>query len=230
MILSILVPVYNESQMVIKLLEKVNAQSIDGVEFQVLVIDDGSTDDTVQLLEERPDLYTELIKLPENRGKGAAIISGITAASGEYLLCQDADLEYDPRDYGTLLFPVLNYEADIVMGSRLIAPQYTRVHYYWHKIGNRFITLAFNILNNTTFTDIYSGYFLFRKSLVKVNDLSAYGWEQQAEILSKAVAAAKVYYEVPVSYHGRTYEDGKKIKYYHVFAIVWMILKCRISR
>lgn len=230
MILSILVPVFNESKVVLELLEKVNAQKIDDIEFQILIIDDGSTDNTVQLLKSRSDLYTDLITLPENRGKGAAIMTGIEAAKGDYILCQDADLEYDPRDYGTLLFPITNYQADIVLGSRLIAPQYTRVHYYWHKIGNRFITFVFNILNNTTFTDIYSGYFLFKKSLVNAAELNAEGWEQQAEILSNAVAAGTVYYEVPISYHGRTYEDGKKIKYYHVFAIIWMILKRRLSR
>lgn len=230
MILSILVPVYNESSVVLELLDKVNAQKIDGVDFQILIIDDGSTDDTVELLESRPDLYTDLIKLPVNKGKGAAIMIGIAAAKGDYILCQDADLEYDPRDYGSLLFPVTNYAADIVLGSRLTAPQYTRVHYYWHKIGNRFITFVFNVLNNTTFTDIYSGYFLFKKSLVNADDLKAEGWEQQAEILSKTVAEGKVYYEVPISYHGRTYEDGKKIKYYHVFAIISMIVKCRFSR
>ena len=225
MLISILVPVFNESKVILKTLEKVREQQIESVEFEVIIIDDGSKDNTVELLKQHPELYSTLIELPQNMGK--AIMTGIAAANGEYVLCQDADLEYDPRDYPVLMFPVINYEAEVVMGSRLTAPQYTRVHYFWHKQGNRLITTIFNILNNTTFTDIYSGYFLFKKSLVNPELLKAYSWEQQAEILSMTVQKGIVYYEVPISYHGRTYSDGKKIKPHHALAIIFMIIKCR---
>ena len=228
MLISILVPVYNESAVILKTLEKVKEQQLENIEFEVIVIDDGSKDNTVELLKQHTELYSHLIELPQNQGKGKAIMTGIAAAKGEYILCQDADLEYDPRDYPQLMFPVTNYEADVVMGSRLTAPQYTRVHYFWHKQGNRLITTIFNVLNNTTFTDIYSGYFLFRKSLVDPDLLRAYSWEQQAEILSMTVQNGTVFYEVPISYHGRTYSDGKKIKAYHALAIIFMIIKCRI--
>lgn len=230
MLITILIPVYNESAVIVELLRKVNAQHVDGVEFEIIVIDDGSTDESLQLMDQHPELYTKILKLPVNGGKGAAVKKGLAAANGEYVLFQDADLEYDPTDYSALLYPVLGYEADIVLGSRLSAPQYTRVHYYWHKLGNRFITFIFNVLNNTTFTDIYSGYLVFRRSLIAPELLASEGWEQQAEILSKAVNKGKVFYETPISYHGRTYEDGKKIRAYHTIAIIMMILKCRIFR
>jgi len=230
MLISILIPVYNESAVIIKLLDKVNAQHIEGITFEIIIIDDGSIDETLQILAQHPDLYSRIIKLPHNRGKGAAIKEGLTVSNGEYVLFQDADLEYDPNDYSSLFYPVLFYSADIVLGSRLTAPQYTRVHYYWHKVGNRLITFIFNVLNNTTFTDIYSGYLLIRRSLIDPEQLRSEGWEQQAEILSTVVNKGKIFYEVPISYHGRTYEDGKKIKAYHAIAILSMIIKCKLFK
>ncbi|MBI4969595.1 MAG: glycosyltransferase family 2 protein [Rhodospirillales bacterium] len=221
---SVIVPVYNEEQTIQPILERVAAQRIDGVSFEVVVVDDGSTDATVARLKERPDLYARLIARPNNGGKGAAVKDGLGAANGEYVLFQDADLEYDPDDYGRLLLPVLRHQADLVLGSRFAAPPYTRVFYFWHRLGNRFITLLFNLMHNTTFTDIYTCYLLYRKALVDPLMLAATGWEQQAEILSRAVKAGRVYYEVPISYHGRTYGEGKKIKAYHVIAVLAKIV------
>ena len=227
---TVLIPAYNEAATLVALLERVNAQSVDGVEFEVLVVDDGSSDATPQLLADNPHLYTRAIRLPVNGGKGAAVRAGLSAASGEFVLFQDADLEYDPDDYAKLMSPVLLHNADIVMGSRLIAPQYTRVHYFWNKLGNRSITLLFNILNNTTFTDIYSCYLLFRRKLVEPSRLKANGWGQQAELLSMAVAHARVIYEVPISYHGRTYDEGKKIRAHHVLDVFANIIRGRLRR
>jgi len=227
---SILVPAYNEEATIIEILQAVHSQKVDGVTFEVIVIDDGSKDQTVELLEAHPGLYSKLIKQPCNGGKGAAVKAGLKEATGDYILFQDADLEYDPVDYKKLMLPVLRFDADVVMGSRFLAPEFTRVSYFWHKMGNYLITFVFNILNNTTFTDVYSCYLMFRRTLVEPNRLTTEGWEQQAEILSKAVGAGKSFYEVPISYQGRTYEEGKKIRAHHAVSVIWTIIRMRFSR
>ena len=221
---SILVPAYNEAKTIIQLLERVNEQVVPGVFFEILVVDDGSKDSTVALLEKNPKLYTRLIKMPKNGGKGAAVKAGLAAATGDYILFQDADLEYDPSDYAKLMMPVTRFSADIVMGSRIVAPPCTRVAYFWHKVGNRLLTFVFNVLNNTTFTDIYTCYLMFRRSLIDPQELKTLGWEQQAEILTLAVKRSRVYYEVPICYFGRTYEEGKKIRAHHIIAIIRTII------
>ncbi len=225
--ISILVPAYNEEASIIEVLEAVARQSVEGFEFEVIVIDDGSTDRTVEILEARPELYAKLIKQPRNGGKGAAVKAGLGAASGDFILFQDADLEYDPVDYRKLLLPIARFDADLVMGSRMVAPEYTRVAYFLNKVGNRFITLIFNILNNTTFTDIYSCYLIYKRDLIDPKTIKSDGWEQHAEILSLATHRASNMYEVPISYHGRTYEEGKKIRAYHIIGVIWMIIKKR---
>ena len=228
--LTVLVPAYNEEATILGILERVGEQKIDGVNIEILVVDDGSTDRTVELLELNPSLYTRLIKRPLNGGKGAAVKAGLKEATGDYVLFQDADLEYDPAEYEKLLRPVFDFDADIVMGSRLVASPCTRVSYFWHKFGNRLITLVFNILNNTTFTDVYSCYLLYRRELIDHKDLRADGWEQQAEILSRAVARAQSMFEVPISYYGRTYAEGKKIKAHHAITVLWTIVVRRVLR
>lgn len=226
---SVIVPAYNEERTILEILKRVSQQRIPGVELEVLVIDDGSKDRTIDLLRAHPTLYTRLIQMDKNGGKGAAVQRGLKEATGEYVIFQDADLEYDPSDYPALLKPIIEYGADIVMGSRLTAPQMTRVVYFWHKVGNRFITLFFNLINNLTFTDIYSCYLVYRRSLVRADELKTMGWDQQAEILSLAVKRGRVFYEVPIAYHGRTYDEGKKIRAYHVVAVLWAILKYGLS-
>jgi glycosyltransferase involved in cell wall biosynthesis len=222
--LSVIVPAYNEEATIVELLESVGRQSIPGVELETVVIDDCSTDGTRQILEQRPELYSRFITLPRNRGKGGAVKAGLEAATGDYVIFQDADLEYDPSEYGSVLMPVLKHDADVVMGSRLMAPPYTRVHYFWHKLGNRVISLAFNVINNTTYTDVYSCYLLYRRNLLDPSELTTLGWEQQAEILTIVSARGRVLYEVPISYHGRTYEEGKKIRAVHAIRVLWTIL------
>jgi len=226
---SILIPAYNEQATIIEILVHVNRQVVDGVEFEVIVIDDCSKDRTVELLETHPGLYSKLIKQAQNGGKGAAVKAGLAEATGEYVLFQDADLEYDPDDYEKVLSPVLRFEADVVMGSRMIASPVTRVSYFWHRAGNHFITFMFNILNNTTFTDVYSCYLLYRRSLVDPDHLQTTGWEQHAEILTRAVRAGKGFYEVPISYYGRTYEEGKKIRAHHTIAVIWTMITKRFA-
>jgi glycosyltransferase involved in cell wall biosynthesis len=223
---SIIIPAYNEAATIIELLTKVREQVVEGAEFEIIVVDDGSRDATPDLLNAHPHLYDAMVRQP-NGGKGSAVRAGLKAATGDYVLFQDADLEYDPAEYAKLLLPVLRFNADVVMGSRFVAPSYTRVYYFWHQVGNRAITLLFNVLNNTTFTDVYSCYLLYRRPLVAGPDLVSNGWDQHAEILSKAVQGSNVYYEVPISYHGRTYDEGKKIRAHHVFAVVAMMVRCR---
>jgi glycosyltransferase involved in cell wall biosynthesis len=227
---SIIIPAYNEEKTIIQVLEQVQAQQFGAISLEVIVVDDGSTDGTATLIEANHKLVARYIRQPQNRGKGAAVKAGLKAATGEFVLFQDADLEYNPVDYGKMFKPLQLFDADVVMGSRMVAPEYTRVSYFWHKLGNRTITFIFNIINNTTFTDIYSCYLLFRRRLVNPEELQTEGWEQHAEILSLAVARGEKLYEVPISYHGRTYAEGKKIKAYHAAAIIWTILKRRILR
>ena len=226
--LSIIVPVFNEVGTIVRILREVRNQKLPEVKVELIVVDDGSSDGTGELLEQDPGLYDKFIRRPQNGGKGAAVRDGLGAASGDFILFQDADLEYDPGDYHLLVEPLLRLDADIVVGSRFIAPQITRVHYFWHKIGNRFLTTLFNILFNTTFTDIYSCYLLYRRSLVDPDALKSNGWDQQAEILSTAVRGNPRIYEVPVRYYGRTYEEGKKIKAKHAFAVIRMIIRKRL--
>jgi len=227
---SVVIPAFNERATILEVLRAVRAQAIDGVQFEIVVIDDGSSDGTGDLVAAHPELCGRLIRLPRNQGKGGAVIAGLKVATGDYVLFQDADLEYDPADYARLLEPVLRFDADLVMGSRLTAPRYTRVFYFWHMVGNRMLTLIFNVLNNTTFTDIYSCYLLYRRALVNPDRLTRLGWDQHAEILSRAIPQAKTMYEVPISYHGRTYAEGKKIRAHHALAVVRTIVAERFAR
>ena len=222
--LSVLIPAYNEENTILRVLERVKEQSIKGVEIETVVVDDGSNDNTLELLKSNPSLYNKLVALPENLGKGGAVKKGLSEASGDYILFQDADLEYDPSEYASLLVPVSKHGAEVVIGSRLMSSPYTRVHYFWHKIGNHLITLCFNIVNNTTFTDIYSCHLLFKAELIKPKELKELGWAQHAEILTLAVKRGKIFYEVPISYHGRTYEEGKKIRAHHTLGVFKTII------
>jgi glycosyltransferase involved in cell wall biosynthesis len=225
--ISVIIPAYNEEATIVEILQAVAAQSIDGFDFEVIVIDDASSDSTPKLLVENSDLYDRLLTLSQNGGKGAAVKLGLAHASGDYCLFQDADLEYSPEDYGQLLLPIIEFSADVVMGSRFSAPPYTRVHYFWHKIGNRLITLVFNILNNTTFTDIYSCYLIYRRDLFDAKELVTDGWGQHAEVLSRALKKAQIIYEVPIGYRGRGYGEGKKIIATDTFAVLWAIFRFR---
>lgn len=226
---SVLIPAFNERATILEILRAVRAQTIEGVRFEIIVIDDGSTDGTGDLVAANPGLCDRLIRV-SHQGKGGAVLAGLRAVGGDYVLFQDADLEYDPADYARLMEPVLRFDADLVMGSRVLAPRCIRVFYFWHLVGNRLLTLIFNALNNTTFTDIYSCYLLYRRDLVDPDRLARTGWDQHAEILSRAAARAKTMYEVPINYHGRTYAEGKKIRAHHALAVVRAIVVDRIAR
>jgi glycosyltransferase involved in cell wall biosynthesis len=226
--LSVIVPAYNEEASIVELLRRVRSQSVEGVDIEIIVVDDGSKDRTVALLEQNSGLYDQLVKQAKNGGKGAAVRSGLLHATGDYVLFQDADLEYDPDEYGKLLEPVLRFDADVVLGSRMLAPPWTRVHYFWHKRGNQFLTFAFNLLFNTTFTDTYTCYLMYRRPLLDPNELLSNGWEQHAEILCRVVRRARSCYEVPISYAGRTYAEGKKIRARDALGVLGMFVRQRV--
>lgn len=223
--LNVIIPVYNEVKTIGEVIENVAAQQIEGVEIEIVVVDDGSTDGSRDVIEAKQALLAEMIFREKNGGKGAAARDGLVACKGDYIVFQDADLEYSPSEFKSLVLPIFNFDAEVVIGSRFIAPKYTRVHYFWHKVGNRAITFFFNIFNNTTFSDIYSCYLMFRRNLISPASLQTNGWEQQAEILSKLMHNSKIYYEVPISYCGRTYSEGKKIRAIHTIAVFWAIVK-----
>ena len=227
--ISILIPVYNEEATIISLLKSVQKEigKIRTVTFEIIVIDDCSSDNTSILLRENETLFNHMLSLEKNQGKGGAILRGLEEAKGEYILFQDADLEYSPKDYKTLIRPIVDFDVDVVIGSRFLAPQFTRVHYFWHKVGNWGLTLIFNILNNTTFTDIYSCYLIYRKSLVPLEKIKTIGWEQHGEILSLAIKKGEVFFEVPITYRGRSYDEGKKIRGFHIFKILYTITMTR---
>ena len=221
---SIIIPVYNEENTIIDILKVVKGQKVSNIKFEVIVVDDGSNDNTGFLLYKNKHLYDKIVINKKNSGKGFAIKQGINVAKGSYILFQDADMEYDPNDYKNILRPVKNFNADLVIGSRLSGPPVTRVSYFWNKQGNRLITFLFNLFYNTTFTDIYSCYVVIKKNLLNINKIKTNGWEQQAEILSQVVLKSKVIFEVPINYFGRSYEEGKKIRPYHIFKIIFIII------
>ena len=228
MLISIIIPAFNEEDTIIEILNSVNEQNNEDFELEIIVIDDNSTDLTRQLLEDNEVLYTKLIKLNKNLGKGGAVREGLKNSTGTYVLFQDADLEYSPVEYKKIFKIIDEFHADVIIGSRFLSPEFTRVHYFFHKLGNKFITGLFNLIYNTTFTDIYSCYLCFKRDLVDPYKLKSNSWSQQAEILATTVKSSRIFYEVPISYSGRTFEEGKKIKARHTFSVIYMILKKRL--
>jgi len=226
--ISIIIPVFNEANTILQLLNKVNKQVYKNIEKEVIVINDGSTDDTHKIIKDNLNLVDKYVSLDKNQGKGAAVKKGLSIAGGEYILFQDGDLEYDPDDYKKFFKIILNHQPDIIVGSRFQISEFTKVMYFWNKIGNKVLTFIFNLLYNTTFTDIYSCYLIYRKDLVESANLKSNGWDQHAEILSNAVKNGSKFFEVPISYNGRSYQEGKKIRARHFFKVLYMILRKRI--
>jgi len=221
---SIIIPVYNEDKSILEVLKRIHATVDSQNNFEIIVINDGSTDNTLKVLEENKNLYNQLITYERNYGKGNAIKKGLEASKSKYIFFQDADLEYDPIDINKFTKLINRFEPDLIIGSRFNYSEYTRSHNILNKFGNKFITLIFNLLYNTTFTDIYSCYACFKKDLLNEKDLKTKGFEQHAEILCKVVRKGKKFYEVPISYNGRTHEEGKKIKFYHIFSVLFRIV------
>tara|TARA_Y100000590_G_C15728221_1_gene1016034 strand:- start:2981 stop:3670 length:690 start_codon:yes stop_codon:yes gene_type:complete len=228
MILSVIIPVYNEEKTIIEVLSKIQKNTPNKFKYEVIVVDDGSTDQTRKLLEDNKNLYNKLLTNDINKGKGFAVKQAISNASGTHIIFQDADLEYDPADYKKFENIFSNFDADGIIGSRFIYSDYTRSHSILNKIANKILTFIFNLLYNTTFTDIYSCYFAFKKNLLDISELRTEGFEQHAEILCKVIKKGNKFYEVPINYNGRNYAEGKKIKAYHFFLVLFEILRGRI--
>jgi len=229
MLISIIIPVFNEEKTIKKILQKVNKLDVwsSNVQKEIIVINDSSSDGSEKILKENSNLYSKLVNIDKNRGKGFAIRKGLEISKGDYVLIQDADEEYDPNDYSKFIECADKFNADLVIGSRFIYDKYTRSHNFLNKVGNGVITLLFNIIYNTTFTDIYCCYIFFKKDLIKSDRLKSNGFEQHAEILCKLVKNGNKFFEVPVNYNGRTINEGKKIRFYHIFSIIYQMIKNR---
>jgi len=223
-LISILIPSFNEEKTILNVLNRISKTMDSSINYEVVIINDGSTDNTLKLLEQNKNLYNQLITYERNYGKGNAVKKGLEVSKGKYILFQDADLEYDPIDINKFIKLIKRFEPDLIIGSRLNYSEYTRSHNILNKFGNKFITLLFNLFYNTTFTDIYSCYACFKKDLLNEKNLKTKGFEQHAEILCKVIKKGKKFYEVPISYNGRTHEEGKKIKFYHIFSVLFRIV------
>jgi glycosyltransferase involved in cell wall biosynthesis len=222
--LTVIVPVYNERVTILDVLNKLQQNLSKIPNATILVVDDGSTDGTRQILELNSDLYDILITIESNTGKGSAIIAALRGISDGAVLIQDADLEYDPAEIPRIWENYSRYGAQFLITSRLTGYGIVRIHYFWHKIGNKLLTLVFNIINNTTFTDIYSGYLIFDRKFLDASKLRINGWGQQAEILTYLVKNVEKIYEIPIPYYGRSYSEGKKIRASAFFSVVFSIL------
>jgi glycosyltransferase involved in cell wall biosynthesis len=229
--LSIIIPLYNEAATIIKVLDKVNlVELINGIQKEIIIVNDASTDNSISLVENyirsNPDLKLSLINLEKNSGKGGAIHSGISKASGDYIIIQDADLEYDPADYNRLLQPIADGMADVVYGSRFVGGHPHRILFFWHSIGNKMLTFVSNMFTNLNLTDMEIGYKLFRSDILKSLQLEEKRFGFEPEVTAKIARIPSIrIYEVGISYYGRTYEEGKKISWKDGVRGIYAILK-----
>jgi glycosyltransferase involved in cell wall biosynthesis len=219
---SFLIPAYNEAATIGEVLEQVARLDLDT---QVIVVDDGSTDDTAAIA----DAAGVTVVRQPNRGKGAAIRAAIALVEGEITVIQDADMEYDPAEVPALIDPILRGRADVVFGSRLSGGRPQRAYLFWHLVGNRFLSLLTNLLYNTTVSDMETGYKAFRSEVLRSLDLRENRFGIEPEITAKVCKRRLRIYELPISYYGRSYEEGKKITWRDGFRAVWVLLRVRVA-
>jgi glycosyltransferase involved in cell wall biosynthesis len=224
--LSIVMPVYNESGTLREILKQVRAVELPGIEKEILVVDDGSTDGSRDVLgEEARAGDLRIFHHEHNSGKGAAVRTGIEQATGDIILIQDADLEYDPRDYPQLIRPIVEGRVTVVYGSRFLGPR--KAMLFWHMLGNKLLTLTTNLLYNAILSDMETCYKCFRADVVKGLVLRAKRFELEPEITAKVLKRGHRIFEVPISYYGREYEEGKKIGWRDAPLAFWTLLKYR---
>jgi glycosyltransferase involved in cell wall biosynthesis len=221
---SFIVPAYNEAATIADVLDRVEALDLDK---QIIVVDDGSTDDTPRVLEDWAGREGIQLIRQENRGKGAAIRAAIPLLDGDITVIQDADMEYDPADVPELIEPIRRGSADVVFGSRLSGGRPQRAYLFWHLVGNRFLSLLTNVLYNTTLSDMETGYKAFRTEVLRSLDLREDDFAIEPEITAKVCKRDLRVYELPISYYGRTYAEGKKITWRDGVKAIFVLLRVR---
>jgi glycosyltransferase involved in cell wall biosynthesis len=235
--LSIVIPAYNEETSLLKVIAAVEAVDLEaalGVPMgkEILVVDDGSSDGTAEILAQESKRGRSFVHLrhEQNRGKGAAIRTAFAKVTGDIVIIQDADMEYDPQEFGRLLAPIVSGRADVVYGSRLSGGQPQRVYLFWHLLGNRFLSLLMNVLYNSTLTDMETGYKVFRREVVDSFRLRENDFRIEPEMTAQVLRNPQWrVYELPISYYGRTYAEGKKITWRDGVKALGTIIRCRIG-
>lgn len=226
--LSILIPVYNEQETIGEILRQVRAVELEGIEREIIAVDDCSTDSTTEILQQEARQSDTFVFIHErNQGKGAAVRTALEHATGDILLVQDADLEYDPREYPVLLRPILEGRSQVVYGSRFLGGP-RKAMFFWHMVGNRMLTFVTNLLYNTILTDMETCYKVFTREVADKLHLRSPRWGFDPEITAQILRQGYRIYEVPISYTGREMWEGKKISWRDGFIVLWILLKYRV--